>query len=67
MGHSKRKLGNIEEHNVPDPASAVTPSTTCTQVHSEYASDQAARHWTVSTSIHDSELLTEMEERQNSI
>ena len=45
MGRSKRKLGNIEEYNVPDPATAVTP-TTHTQVHSEYASGQAARHWT---------------------
>lgn len=52
MGRSKRKLENVEEYNVPDPASAsaVTP-TTRTQVHSEYASGQAARHWTISTPI----------------
>lgn len=43
MGRSKRKLANIEEYNFPD------TTTTRTQVHSEYASGQAARHWTIST------------------
>jgi hypothetical protein len=54
MGRSKRKLENIEEYNFPDSSSAVTPTTTHTQVHSEYASGQAARHWTISTpAIHE--------------
>jgi hypothetical protein len=48
MGRSKRKLANIEEYNIPDSISDVTP-TPHTQVHSEYASGQAARHWTIHT------------------
>jgi hypothetical protein len=53
MGRSKRKLANIEEYNIPDSSSDVTP-TPCTQVHSEYASGQAARHWTIYTpTIHE--------------
>jgi hypothetical protein len=48
MGRSKRKLGNVEEYDIPDPAVAVTTPTT-TQMHSEYASGQAARHWSIST------------------
>jgi hypothetical protein len=48
MGRSKRKLANIEEYNIPDSSSDVTP-TPRTQVHSEYASGQAARHWTIHT------------------
>jgi hypothetical protein len=53
MGRSKRKLANIEEYNIPDSSSDVTP-TPRTQVHSEYASGQAARHWTIHTpTIHE--------------
>jgi hypothetical protein len=59
---SKRKLGNVEEYDIPDPA--VTPGPTPhMQVHSEYASGQAARHWTIPTGTpiqhdSDSELFT---------
>lgn len=53
MGRSKRKLANIEEYNIPDSSSDITP-TPRTQVHSEYASGQAARHWTIHTpTIHE--------------
>jgi hypothetical protein len=54
MGRSKRKLANIEEYNFPDSAIDVTSTSIRTQVHSEYASGQAARHWTISTpTIHE--------------
>jgi hypothetical protein len=56
MGRSKRKLENIEEYNFPDPASPITRATTGMhiQVHSEYASGQAARHWMIPTpTIHE--------------
>ena len=53
MGRSKRKLANIEEYPIPDSSTDVTP-TPRTQVHSEYASGQAARHWTIHTpTIHE--------------
>jgi hypothetical protein len=60
MGRSKRKLGNVEEYDVPDPLAAVTP-TAHLQVHSEYAASgpsHRARHWTIQVSTpvqHDSE------------
>ena len=53
MGRSKRKLANIEEYPIPDSSTDVTP-TPHTQVHSEYASGEAARHWTIHTpTIHE--------------